>query len=264
MPPSEMADSGSSRWNLRGSCLMTVTAPLRLSALVNLQIQPIKGIFLPCHRTFLVQFKFSRTRHPLYLKLQTNYPMWGPLIRFFIPRQPHPLPSSSPSSLSFPELLARSARTPPDLALQGDAPSSGRTASSLRHRTTSSLHQCAFSSLPVVQIRRRWLELDHDPWRSRWGSSPARRRGSDPPAATGRRARALRSVAGDVEQGRASPSLLSSPTSVDSWILAVDTEYKTLEKVVPFSSETMTFDYRGYLQCAFSKYLKRRKKSKLN
>jgi hypothetical protein len=104
----------------------TPVVGLRVSALVNLQIQSLKGIFLPCHRTFPVQFQFSRTRHPLYLKLQTNYPRWGPLVRYFIPRWPRPLPSSS---LSFPGLLAHSARQDP--ALQGDALSSGCTASSL-------------------------------------------------------------------------------------------------------------------------------------
>ncbi|CAL4942547.1 unnamed protein product [Urochloa decumbens] len=39
------------------------------------------------------------------------------------------------------------------------------------------------------------------------------------------------------------------------WILAVDTENKTLEKAVPFSAEKIDFSGRGYLQSAFSKYL---------
>jgi hypothetical protein len=45
---------------------------LRLSALVNLQIQPLKRIFLSGHQKFPVQFQLFCTRRPLYLKLHTN------------------------------------------------------------------------------------------------------------------------------------------------------------------------------------------------
>jgi hypothetical protein len=47
--------------------------PARPSALVNLRIQSLKGIFLSSYHTFSVQYQFSRTRQPLYLKLYTNY-----------------------------------------------------------------------------------------------------------------------------------------------------------------------------------------------
>jgi hypothetical protein len=38
------------------------SAPLRLVALVVLQIHPLNGIFLPDHRDFTAQCQFSRTR----------------------------------------------------------------------------------------------------------------------------------------------------------------------------------------------------------
>jgi hypothetical protein len=52
---------------------------VRLSALVELQIQPLNGIFLPGHRHFAVQYKFSRTSQPLYSRLHTNQPPVGPI-----------------------------------------------------------------------------------------------------------------------------------------------------------------------------------------
>jgi hypothetical protein len=46
---------------------------LRLSALVDLQTQPLEGIFPPSHLKLSVQFQFLRTRQPLCLKLHINY-----------------------------------------------------------------------------------------------------------------------------------------------------------------------------------------------
>jgi hypothetical protein len=73
---------------------------LRLSALVILQIHTLKGIFLPHHPEFAVQYQFSRTRHPLYFIPYTNQLLRVPLI-FFITQPPsppmHPL---SPSLLT--------------------------------------------------------------------------------------------------------------------------------------------------------------------
>jgi hypothetical protein len=46
---------------------------LRLVALVILQIHPLKGNILPSQRYSPVQYQFSRTRHPLYHILHTNY-----------------------------------------------------------------------------------------------------------------------------------------------------------------------------------------------
>jgi hypothetical protein len=67
--------------------MVLVENSVRLSALVNLQIQPPKGIFLPGHHNFPVQFQFHRTRQPLCLELHTNYCLWGPTCQpLFIPR----------------------------------------------------------------------------------------------------------------------------------------------------------------------------------
>jgi hypothetical protein len=50
----------------------------------------LKVIFLHGHRDFTVQYHFLRTRDPLYLILQTNYPLRSPLvILLFIPFPPH-------------------------------------------------------------------------------------------------------------------------------------------------------------------------------
>jgi hypothetical protein len=57
---------------------------IRLSALVELQIQPLKGIFLSGHRYFPVQYRFPRTRQPLYFTLQTNYLVWDPHVILFL------------------------------------------------------------------------------------------------------------------------------------------------------------------------------------
>jgi hypothetical protein len=46
---------------------------LRLSALIDLQTQPLEGIFPPSHLKLSVQFQFLRTRQPLCLKLHINY-----------------------------------------------------------------------------------------------------------------------------------------------------------------------------------------------
>jgi hypothetical protein len=58
---------------------------MRLSALVDLQTQPLKRIFPPSHPKLSVQFQFLRTRQPLYLKLHINYQMWPHAYSFFLP-----------------------------------------------------------------------------------------------------------------------------------------------------------------------------------
>jgi hypothetical protein len=73
------------------------TTLLRLSALVDLQTQPLKGIFPPSHPKLSVQFQFLRTRQPLCLKLHINYQMRAPrVILFFF--SPLSTLSSSPQS----------------------------------------------------------------------------------------------------------------------------------------------------------------------
>jgi hypothetical protein len=63
----------------KNRCLHPLTShTVRLSALVNLYIQPLKGVFLPRHQTFTVQYQFFHTRQPLYPKLHTNYQLLGP------------------------------------------------------------------------------------------------------------------------------------------------------------------------------------------
>jgi hypothetical protein len=55
---------------------------VRLCALVKLQIQPLKRIFMSNHRYFLVQYQFSRTRQTLYSILHIDYLMWDPHVIF--------------------------------------------------------------------------------------------------------------------------------------------------------------------------------------
>jgi hypothetical protein len=77
---------------------------LRLSALVVLQIHPIKGIFLHRHPDFTVKYQFSRTRHPLYLILHTSHQPRDPHVihlHFYLP-PPHPIPGAFLLSLPHP------------------------------------------------------------------------------------------------------------------------------------------------------------------
>jgi hypothetical protein len=103
---------------------------VRLSALVDLQNQPLKGIFLSGHQQFPVQYHFSRTHQPLYLKLHTNYRLRGPLVSLFLSPDSlslHPPPSSrtppeldtcaGPPSLPSPASRRRSPRRRPSLEL---------------------------------------------------------------------------------------------------------------------------------------------------
>jgi hypothetical protein len=92
---------------------------LRLSALVNLQTHPRKGIFSPSHLSFPVQFQIFCTRQPLCLKLQTNYQMRAPRVILF----------SSPSLHSL-SLLPNSPPTPASISAsprRRRAPSGGET-----------------------------------------------------------------------------------------------------------------------------------------
>jgi hypothetical protein len=77
---------------------------LRLSALVNLQTQPLKGIFPPSHQNFTVRFSFFYTRQPLCLKLHTNYQAAGPTCHpLLLPLSPFP---------TYPTFLFHSLRPP--------------------------------------------------------------------------------------------------------------------------------------------------------
>jgi hypothetical protein len=117
----------------KNRCLHPLTShTVRLSALVNLYIQPLKGVFLPRHQTFTVQYQFFHTRQPLYPKLHTNYQLLGPHVThththsspFFFstsacllcrPRFPSTPQSSHPPSFAPPSLYWRSSPLPPSL-----------------------------------------------------------------------------------------------------------------------------------------------------
>jgi hypothetical protein len=102
-----------------------------LSALVNLQNQPLKGIFLTGHQQFPVQYQFSRTRQPLYLKLHTNYRLRAPLVGLFL----SPCRPLSPST----SFLANQLALPPcPLRRAGERARDGGPASS--SPTRPSLH----------------------------------------------------------------------------------------------------------------------------
>jgi hypothetical protein len=124
---------------------------IRLSALVNLQIQPLNGIFLPGHHNFPVQCQFPRTRQPLYLKLQTNQQMWSPRVILI----PSP---AAPSTLPAPR-LANSARSPGSPA---SAPRPPRRAAGARGggRPRRSAPLRAPGELPApsprAEVKRSW------------------------------------------------------------------------------------------------------------
>jgi hypothetical protein len=78
---------------------------MSLSALVDLQTQPLKRIFPLSHPKLSVQFQFLRTCQPLYLKLHINYQMWPHAYSFFF--SPLSTLSSSPSPHLPPRPVAR-------------------------------------------------------------------------------------------------------------------------------------------------------------
>jgi hypothetical protein len=114
------------RYPLQG----TIVVMLRLSALVVVQI-PLKGMLLPRHPEFAVQYQFSRTRHPLYFIPYTNQLLWVPLV--FLSHGPLPLPCTL-SLLPF-SLFAgvgarrpagkREGRRPPPSPKRSGAPTGG-------------------------------------------------------------------------------------------------------------------------------------------
>jgi hypothetical protein len=122
---------------------------LRLSALVNLQTQPLKGIFPPSHQNFTVQFPFFCTHQPLCLKLHINYQAASPTCHPLLlppPSFPH-LPPPSPifphigggapgSEAASPPLAAASAHQ--SRGACGPAPSVGGAtgAAAMRRRST--------------------------------------------------------------------------------------------------------------------------------
>jgi hypothetical protein len=60
---------------------------------------------MPSHHNFSVRYQFSRTRRPLYLKLQTNYRNVDPhvTLSYFYPTYPsHPSPSPPPPRPTYP------------------------------------------------------------------------------------------------------------------------------------------------------------------
>jgi hypothetical protein len=134
------------------SCWHSFKFVLRLSALVELQIQPLKGIFLPGHRYFPVQYQFPRTRQPLYFTLQTNYLVWDPHVILFLVSflslslpSPHlPQHNSSLSHTDAPRHLLSS--------------SSAASSSLLRRRPRSGDHAHAVGLLPRPSPRP-WMSI---------------------------------------------------------------------------------------------------------
>jgi hypothetical protein len=148
---------------LKTAAVYTVVHALRLSALVNLQTQPLNGIFLSGHHNFPIQCQFPRTRQPLYLKLQTNQQMWSPHIIL--------IPPTAPSTLPAPH-LANSARSPGSPA---SAPRPPRRATGARGggRARRSTPVRAPAELPApspraeVKRSRRWTATRGRDWGGR-------------------------------------------------------------------------------------------------
>jgi hypothetical protein len=111
---------------------------LRLSALVILQINPLKGIFLPHHPVFTVRYQSFRTRHPLNLVLHSNYPLRGPFVIVFLSLLP-PHPSNSFSLLPL--------VSPPGARIPSHRPQRRRRARS-----------CGGGPLLRPSPRRRWRQ----------------------------------------------------------------------------------------------------------
>jgi hypothetical protein len=109
---------------------------MRLSALVDLQTQPLKRIFPPSHPKLSVQFQFLRTRQPLYLKLHINYQMWPHAYSFFSPPSPLSPPPPVPTYPRDPSPVSpRTWPHPPAVGSMATGPSPRRRRGSRRRNS---------------------------------------------------------------------------------------------------------------------------------